>query len=106
MECSTITGGSTGRSKKTTISTRTPSVSECSLKATGLEPLPENLLEEGNVIEIHQGVVLAGHVSEGSTVSAPFQVTTAETLPGLELLVNPVGLGSLEGDSVEDVQDL
>ena len=73
---------------------------------TGLEPLPEDLLEEGDVVEVHQGVMLAGHVSEGSAISTAFDVTTAEILPGLELLVHPVGLRSLEGNGVEDVQDL
>ena len=76
------------------------------LNAAGLEPLPEDLLEEGNVIEVHQGVVLARYVSEGGTVFAAFLVTTAEALPGLELLVHPVGLRSLEGNGVEDVQNL
>ena len=87
-------------------SKRSPLLPQCHLNATSLEPLPEYLLEEGNVIEVHQGVVLAGYVSEGGTVFAAFLVTTAEVLPGLELLVQPVGLGSLEGNGVEDVQDL
>jgi len=79
---------------------------ECRLNATGLEPLPEDLLEEGNVIEVHQGVVLAGHVSEGGTILTTFNVTTAETLPGLELLVHPISLRSFERNGVEDVQNL
>lgn len=83
-----------------------PWSSECCLNAAGLEPLPENFLEEGNVVEVHQGVVLPGYVSEGGTVSTAFQVTTAEALPGFELLIHPVILRSLEGNSVEDVQDL
>ena len=58
------------------------------------------------MIEVHQGVVLAGYVGEGSTVWAAFHVTTAELLPGLELLVHPVCFRSLEGNGVEDVQDL
>ena len=58
------------------------------------------------MIEVHQGVVLAGYISEGGTIFAALHVTTAETLPGLELLVHPVGLRSLEGNGVEDVQDL
>ena len=78
----------------------------CYLNTTSLKPFPEDLLEEGNVIEIHQGVVLAGHVGEGGTVFAAFHITTAEALPGLKLLVHPVGLRSLEGNGVEDVQDL
>ena len=92
--------------QRNTTSKRYPLLSESNLNATGLEPLPEDLLEEGNMIEVHQGVVLAGHVSEGGTVFAAFHVTTAETLPGLELLVHPIGLRSLEGNGVEDVQDL
>jgi len=76
------------------------------LNAAGLEPLPEDLLEEGNVIEVHQGVVLTGHVSEGGTVFAAFLVTTAEAFPGLELVIHPVSLRSLEGNGVEDVQNL
>lgn len=58
------------------------------------------------MVEVHQGVVLAGHVSEGGTVFTALYVTTAETFPGLELLVHPVGLRSLEGNGVEDIQDL
>jgi len=76
------------------------------LNSTGLEPLPEDLLEEGDVIEVHQGVVLARHVSKLGTVFAAFDVTAAEALPRFELLVQPVGFGSLKGDGVEDVQDL
>ena len=82
------------------------SSSEKVLNATGLEPLPEDLLEEGNVIEVHQSVVLAGHISKGSTITAAFDVAAAETLPGLELVVHPVSLRSLEGDGVEDIQNL
>jgi len=92
--------------RKNITSKRYPLLSECNLNATGLEPVPEDLLEEGNVIEVHQGVVLAGYVSEGGTVSATFHVTTAEALPGFELLVHPVGFRSLEGNGVEDVQYL
>jgi hypothetical protein len=58
------------------------------------------------VIEVHQSVVLTRHISEGGAVLAAFRVATAEALPGLELLVYPVGLCSLEGNGVEDVQDL
>jgi hypothetical protein len=80
--------------------------SRSKLDSPGLEPLPEDLLEEGNVIKVHQSVVLAGHVSKCGTVFAAFDVTTAEALPRLELLVQPVVLRSLEGDGIEDVQDL
>jgi len=76
------------------------------LNPAGLEPLPEDLLEEGNVIEVHQGVVLTGDVSKGGTVFAPFLITTAEAFPGFELLVHPVSLRSLEGNGVKDVQNL
>ena len=58
------------------------------------------------MIEVHQGVMLARHVSESGTVSTALDVTTAEALPRLELLVHPVGLCTLEGNGVEDVQDL
>ena len=50
--------------------------------------------------------MLAEHISEGGTVFAAFCVATAESLAGLELLVHPVSLRSLEGNGVEDVQDL
>ena len=76
------------------------------LNSTGLEPLPKDLLEEGNVIEVHQGVVLARHVGEAGTVFAAFRVTTAETLPRLELIVQPVGLRPFEGNGVENIQNL
>ena len=78
----------------------------CYLNTTSLKPFPEDLLEEGNVVKVHQGVVLARHVSESGTISTALNVTTAEALPRLELLVHPVGLGTLEGNGVEDVQDL
>ena len=83
-----------------------PLLSGCYSNSTGLEPLSEDLLEEGDVVKVHQSVVLSGHVSEGGAVFAAFLVATAETLPGLELLVNPVGLRSLEGNGIEDVQNL
>ena len=94
------------RSKKRNKSMRSPLLLGRSLNATGLEPLPEDLLEEGDVIEVHQGVVLAGNVSEGGTVLAAFDVTAAESLPWFELVVDPVGLRSLEGNGIENVQDL
>ena len=58
------------------------------------------------MIEVHQGVVLTGHVSEGGTVFATLLVTATEAFPGFELLVHPVSLRSLEGNGVKDVQNL
>ena len=53
------------------------------------------------MIVIHQGIVLTGHISEGAAA-----LTATEAFPGLELLVQPVGLRSLKGGGVEYVQDL
>jgi hypothetical protein len=83
-----------------------PWLQACYLNATGLEPLPEDLLEEGDVVEVHQGIVLARDVGKGSAIFAAFHVTTAEALPRLELLVHPVRFRSLEGNGIEHVQDL
>ena len=79
--------------------------SKRSLNTTSLEPLPEGLLEEGDVIEVHQGVVAPRHMGENGTILTTVQITTAETLPRLELF-DPVSLCSLSGSGVENVQDI
>ena len=79
---------------------------ECYLNATGLKSLPQDLLEKGDMIGVHQSMVFTWYVDEGAAALAAFQVTTAEASPGLELLVQPVGLCSPTGDGVEYIQDL
>ena len=57
------------------------------LNATGLETTTEYLLELGDVVEVHESVVLAWNVRERG-------LTAAEARPGLELVVEPVRLAA------------
>ena len=77
-----------------------------SLQSTGLQSLSQDLLEELNMVDVHEGVMLARDISECGTVLSAFNIATTVIRPRLELVVEPISFGALERDSVEYIQSI
>lgn len=58
------------------------------------------------MVNVHQGIVLAGNIGECSAVFLALNIPSAVVLPRLELVVKPVCLGSFQRNGVEHVESV
>jgi hypothetical protein len=68
------------------------------LQTTSFKTATEDLLELRNVVKVHESIMLPRNVSVR-------RLTTAETIPRLQLLVQPISLASAQRNGIEDVKN-